>query len=125
MTTVNTDALAALLSTALAQQADNPLVVVLNELLANKTPVEPKPKTKRDLVYEAAREQGYGLAKGGELLVSLDTLQAAARAVRNDTIEFVDAPKTDSNVKRNIEKVVVYKADDQTIALHPLYKTGE
>ena len=118
--TVNTDALAQLLS----QHADNPLVVVLNHLLAQApaTEEEPKPKTKRDLAYEAAQEKGYGLAKGGELLISLDTLQAAARAVRNDTIEFVDAPKTEANVKRNIDKVVVYKADDQTIALHPLYK---
>lgn len=117
------ETLVAALAQALTQQAtDNPLVVVLNELLAKTSTAEPKPKTKRDLVYEAAQGQGYGLAKGGELLVSLDTLQAAARAVRNDTIEFVDAPKTDSNGKRNIEKVVVYKADDQTIALHPLYK---
>lgn len=122
MTTPSTNDIAAALVAVLTQQAEseNPLLVVLNQLLTKDA--EPKVKTKRDLAYEAVQEQGYGFAKGGELLVTLDTLQAAARAVRNDTVEIVDAPKTESNVKRNIDKIVAYKVDDTTLALHPLYK---
>lgn len=126
MTTPATnDVLAALLAalTPTEQTSENPLLVVLKELAKQQKPqIKPQVKTARDLAYEAVQEQGYGFAKGGELLVSLDTLQAAARAVRNDTVEIVDAPKTETNEKRNIVKVVAYKVDDTTLALHPLYK---
>lgn len=82
---------------------------------------EVKVETPRDRAYAHAKDKGYGFTKGGEVVVSADTLQAAARVLRTGTPEIVAAPDTDSLRKRGITHIVAYKVDDTTVAFHQLF----
>lgn len=75
-----------------------------------------------DPVTALVQEKGFAFAKGGRAYLTLNAATAVARVLKTGTPEIVAAADENSNKRRNVTHQVLFRTENGSVGVHPLYK---